>query len=53
MKKSKQPYGKIEIEIFEYSIEDPIRTSQTQTMEDMFHKWDVWHSQVDETPKGA
>ena len=27
MKKSKQPYGKIEIEIFRYSIEDPIRTS--------------------------
>lgn len=52
MKKSKQPYGKIEIEIFEYS-KDPIRTSQSQTMEDMFTKWDVWNSQVDETPKGA
>jgi hypothetical protein len=53
MKKLMKPYDTIRIEIFACRIEDPIRTSQTQTREDMFTKWDVWHSQVDETPKGA
>ena len=53
MKQTKQPYGKLEIEIFTYRIEDPIRTSLTYTKADNFDKWDVWNSQVDETPKGA
>ena len=53
MKKSKQPYGKIEIEIFRYSIEDPIRTSLTYTKADNFDKWDVWKSEVEENPIGA